>query len=206
MDRILEIRISSWLALFSLVCGLLCFGLIALAALAGGLPPSEPYLPLISAVTFLSIPGIILPWVVLNRPVTSPRQFFSHASLALIVIFAALTSLNRYNILTVETQAPVLGQTEGLAWLKSYGWPSILAVMEVLVWGFNFGTACLCLAPVFVRGRLKKNYFRVGGGLRWIESAINTGANPEQHPAQCVACPGVGARLSQRNDFMDSLV
>ena len=157
----MENRLGFWLALINLVGGLLYFGLVALAAMAGGLPPAEPFQTLISAVTFLSIPCLILLWVVLHRLTLAPQQLFSQASLVMVVVFATLTSINRYNSLTVVPQAQALGQTEGLALFQPYGWPSIMTALEVLAWGFYFGLACLCLAPAFGRGRLEKAIFWV---------------------------------------------
>lgn len=145
----MENRFGFWLALLNLAGGLLYFTLVALAALAGGLPPVEPYQTLVSAVTFLSIPGIVLLWVTLHRLTPIPQQLFSQASLVMIIIFATLTSINRYNSLTVVPQALALNQTRGLEWFQPYGWPSIMAAMEVLAWGFYFGLACLSLAPAF---------------------------------------------------------
>jgi hypothetical protein len=170
----MEQRFGFWLALLNLAGGLLYFTLVALAALAGGLPPAEPYQTLISAVTFLSVPGILLLWVTLRRLAPAPRQLFSQASLVMIVIFAALTSLNRYTSLTVVPQALALGQTDGLGWFQPYGWPSIMAAMEVLAWGFYFGLACLCLVPVFWKSdRLEKAIAWVllaSGGLSLISA------------------------------------
>ncbi len=145
-----------WLALINLIGGLLYFGLVTLAAVTGGLPPAEPYQTLISAVTFLSVPGLLLLWVTLHRQMQASRQLFSQASLVMMVVFATLTSINRYNSLTVVPQAQALGQTEGLAWFQPYGWPSIMAALEVLAWGFYFGLACLCLAPAFRSNRREK--------------------------------------------------
>ncbi len=155
----MENRFGFWLALLNLVGGLLYFALVTLAALTGGLPPAEPYQTIISAVTFLSVPGIILLWVTLHRQTPASKQFFSQSSLVMVVIFATLTSINRYNSLTVVPQAQALGHTDGLDWFQPYGWgwPSIMAAMEVLAWGFYFGLACLCLAPAFWKSdRLEK--------------------------------------------------
>lgn len=40
-----------------------------------------------------------------------------------------------------------------------YGWPSIMAAMEVLAWGFFLGLAFLFLAPVFRKGKLELAIF-----------------------------------------------
>jgi hypothetical protein len=48
-----------------------------------------------------------------------------------------------------------MGNTDGLNWFMPYGWPSIMAAIEVLAWGFFFGLALLFLAPVFRTGRLE---------------------------------------------------
>jgi hypothetical protein len=52
-----------------------------------------------------------------------------------------------------------MGVTDGLNWFMPYGWPSIMAAMEVLAWGFFLGLAFLFLAPVFRNGRLELAIF-----------------------------------------------
>jgi hypothetical protein len=157
----MEKRFGFWLAFINLLGGLLYFGLVSVAAIVGGLPPVEPYQTLISIVTFLSIPGLIFLWVVLHRQISPSKQLFSQTSLVLMIVFATLTSINRYTSLTVVPQAQALGQTQGLNWFQPYGWPSIMAAMEVLAWGFYFGLACLCLAPAFLSDKLEKPIFWV---------------------------------------------
>jgi hypothetical protein len=87
------------------------------------------------------------------------KKIFTRTSLALIVIFATLTSINRYVALTVVRQSIDMGITEGLNWFMPYGWPSIMAAMEVLAWGFFLGLAILFLAPVFQTGKLELAIF-----------------------------------------------
>ncbi|HSB66506.1 MAG TPA: hypothetical protein VLD65_08000 [Anaerolineales bacterium] len=98
--------------------------------------------------------------MILNRVSPAERKIFSEISLALIVIFAALTSINRYVGLTVVRQSLATGNTNGLQWFLPYSWPSVMMAMEYLAWGFFFGLACICLAPVFRQGRLE-------GGIFW---------------------------------------
>jgi hypothetical protein len=152
-------RLGFYLSWYGLLMGVIYLGLIIAASVSGGLPPAEPYQSLISAVTFLSIPGLILLWVVVHQITPKEKQVFSLASLVLMTIFATLTSINRYTALTVVPQAMRMGKTDGLEWFLPYGWPSIMAAMEVLAWGFYYGLACLCLAPVFGNGKLERAIF-----------------------------------------------
>jgi hypothetical protein len=52
-----------------------------------------------------------------------------------------------------------MGITDGLNWFMPYGWPSIMAAMDVLAWGFFLGLAFLFLTPVFRRGKLELAIF-----------------------------------------------
>lgn len=150
------LRTGYWLSLFSLLLGVAYFGLVIAALVSGDFPPVGLYQSLISVVTILSVPGIVLLWVVIHHITPAEKQVFSLGSLVLMAIFATLTSINRYNALTTVPQATVMGKTDGLEWFLPYGWPSIMAAMEVLAWGFYYGLACLCLAPVFGKTKLEQ--------------------------------------------------
>jgi hypothetical protein len=89
----------------------------------------------------------------------SDKKLFFQASLVMIVIFATLTSINRYVGLTVVKQSLASGNTSGLQWFMPYGWPSAMLAVEYLGWGFYFGLACLSLAPAFVSGSLERAIF-----------------------------------------------
>jgi hypothetical protein len=56
--------------------------------------------------------------------------------LAYILIFATLTSINRYVALTVVRQSLAAGNTDGLQWFLPYTWPSIMLA----------GSVCLAIA------------------------------------------------------------
>jgi hypothetical protein len=162
-----------WLSLINLVGGLVYFSLVSIAYLDGGLPPVEPYQTMISIITFFSIPGIILLWVVIYRITPPSKKLYSLSSLVMITIFATLTSLNRYNSLAMVPQALAMGKTDGLQWFLPYGWPSLMAAVEVLAWGVYYGLACLCLAPAFRQGRLEKTIFWtliLSGGLSMLSA------------------------------------
>ena len=77
----------------------------------------------------------------------------------MIVIFATLTSINRYVGLTVVKQSLASGNTSGLQWFMPYCWPSVMLAIEYLGWGFYFGLACISLAPAFVSGSLERAIF-----------------------------------------------
>lgn len=145
--------VMSWLFIFGLI-GYVLF--VILGALHGGLPPIEPYSSFISIVTLLSMPIMVLLWVAIHEAIPAERKLFSLGSLIFIAIFATLTSINRYNALTVVPQAQSLGMTQGLEWFMPYGWPSIMAAMEVEAWGFYLGFAMIVLAFAFTGGKLEK--------------------------------------------------
>jgi hypothetical protein len=161
-------RYGYWLSIIAVVlAAAYLLGVLAIL-LFDTFPPGEPFQSFIGAVTLLSVPVLVVLWVALRQALPADKRIFGTASLALIVIFGTLTSINRYVSLTVVPQALQKGQTEGLAWFQPYAWPSIMAAMEVLAWGFYLGLALLCLAPAFSRGRLERAIFWVlivSGGL-----------------------------------------
>jgi hypothetical protein len=110
-------------------------------------------------VSLLSAPGMVCLWAVLHQAAPTEKKVFTQASLSLVIIFAALTCINRYVSLTVVPQAHSLGISNGLEWFMPYGWPSVMAAIEVLAWGFFLGLAFLALAPVFEKGKLERVLF-----------------------------------------------
>jgi hypothetical protein len=145
-------RIGFWSGIVLVAMGLAYLGLIAAMMLSGsGFPPVEPFQTMFNILVLFTAVWMVLFWSILHLAVPADRKVFSQASLALIVIFAALTSINRYVGLTVVRQSISSGNTNGLQWFLPYGWPSVMLALEYLAWGFFFGLACLCLAPVFNR-------------------------------------------------------
>ncbi len=148
------------------VLGLLYLVMIAIMVLSGaGDPPAEPLQTWFNLLILVTAAWMVFFWSVLHQAAPAGKKLFSRASLALIVIFAALTGINRYVALTVVKQSLAAGNTDGLQWFLPYGWPSVMLAIEMLAWGFFFGLACLCLAPVFAGGRLEK-------AIRWTLAAI----------------------------------
>ena len=157
IDRTL--RIGYWLSLLGLLLALAYFGLVIATLASGNFPPVGLYESMISVVTLLIAPVLVLLWATIHQVTPAGKQVFSLGSLVLIAIFATLTSINRYNAITVVPQATAMGVSEGLDWFLPYGWPSIMFAMEALAWGGYFGLACLCLAPAFGGNRLEKAIF-----------------------------------------------
>ena len=153
------LRIGYWLSLFGLLLGLAYFGLVIAALASGTFPPVGLCQTLMNVVIMLTIPSMVLLWVTIHQVTPAEKQVFSLGSLVLLAVFATPVSINRYNALTIVPQAMAMGKSEGLEWFLPYGGPSIMAAMEVLSWGFYYGLACLCLAPVFGGNRLEKAIF-----------------------------------------------
>jgi hypothetical protein len=152
-------RLGYWLSLWLLLLTVVYFGLLVAALAIAGMPPIEPFNTLIGIVVLLTAPSMILLWAVIHQVAPADKRAFSLASLALMAVFATSTSINRYNALTVVPQATAMGKLDGLDWYMPYGWPSIMLAMEVLSWGYYYGLACLCLAPVFRKGRTERAVF-----------------------------------------------
>jgi hypothetical protein len=153
-------RIGIWGGIFFVILGLIYMGLIGVMILSGsGFPPVEPYQTMFNILILLTATWMVFYWTVLHHAVQGEKRVFSMASLVMIVIFATLTSINRYVGLTVVRQSILSGNTNGLQWFLPYGWPSVMLALEILAWGFFFGLACLLLAPVFTSGKLERAIF-----------------------------------------------
>jgi hypothetical protein len=179
IDRTL--RFGYWLSLLSLLLGLVYSGLVIAALASGTFPPAGLIATLLHVGILLTVPVLVLLWATIHLVTPAERQVFSLGSLVLIAIFGTLTSINRYNALTVVPQATAMGASEGLDWFLPYGWPSIMTAMEVLAWGGYFGLACLCLAPVFGGNRLEKAIFWTliaSGGLSFFAVLSQVLDNP----------------------------
>jgi hypothetical protein len=157
-SRIRQIGFLSGMVLVGL--GIIYICLIVILMLSGsGFPPLEPYQTMFNILILFTAVWMVLFWTIVNYVAPAEKKLFSQASLALIVIFATLTSINRYVGLTVVKQSLSAGDTNGLEWFMPYQWPSVMMAIEFLAWGFFFGLACLCLAPVFKAGRLGNTIF-----------------------------------------------
>lgn len=152
-------KIGYWVSLIEIVLAVAYLSAVATMFITGSIPPKEPYISIVSVVSLASAPLFVFLWAILHDTTPSEKRIFTRTSLALIVIFATLTSINRYVALTVVRQSMDMGVTDGLNWFMPYGWPSIMAAMEVLAWGFFLGLAFLFLAPAFRNGRLELAIF-----------------------------------------------
>jgi hypothetical protein len=131
--------------------------LLAVMMISGsGFPPVEPYTTLFSGLILISAIIMVFYWVLLFFSIPEDKKIFGLASLIMIAIFSALTSVNRFVALTVVRQSLVSGNTNGIQWFLPYQWPSVMLALEILAWGGFFGLACLCLAPVFSNGKLER--------------------------------------------------
>mgnify|MGYP007106202940 CR=1 FL=1 len=152
-------KLGYWVSLIEIVLAVAYLAAVAAMFITGNIPPAEPYISIVSVVSLVSAPLFVFLWAILNNTASSETRVFTQTSLALILIFAALTSINRYVALTVVRQSMDMGITDGLSWFMPYGWPSIMAAIEVLAWGFFLGLAFLFLAPVFRKDRLELAIF-----------------------------------------------
>jgi hypothetical protein len=152
-------KLGYWVSLVEIVLAIAYLAAVAAMFITGTIPPAEPYISIVSVVSLASAPLFVFLWAILHNTASSETRIFTQTSLALIVIFATLTSINRYVALTVVRQSMDMGITDGLNWFMPYGWPSIMAAMEVLAWGFFLGLAFLFLAPTFRKGKLELAIF-----------------------------------------------
>ena len=153
-------QIGFWSGAILVALQLVYLGLIAVMLFSGsGFPPVEPFQTMFNIVVLLIAIWMVCFWTILHQAAPIGRKIFTQASLAMIVIFATLTSINRYVGLTVVRQSISSGNMDGLQWFLPYGWPSVMFALEFLAWGLFFGLACLCLAPVFMTSKLEHFIF-----------------------------------------------
>jgi len=152
-------KLGYWSSLIQIVLAAIYLAAVAAMLISGTIPPAEPYISIVSIVSLASVPIFVFLWAILHNVSAPEKKVFTQTSLALIVIFATLTSINRYVAMTVVRQSIAMGIMDGLNWFMPYGWPSIMAAMEVLAWGFFLGLAFLFLAPVFHTGKLELAIF-----------------------------------------------
>ncbi len=153
-------RIGSWCGGVLIFLGFAYLGLILILLFSGsGFPPVEPYQTIVNGIVLFTAVGLVFFWAILHQALPTGKKLFSRISLAFVIIFAALTSINRYVALTVVRQSLAAGHLDGLQWFLPYGWPSVMLAIEYLAWGFFLGLAFLSLAPVFNRGRLERAIF-----------------------------------------------
>ena len=164
-----------WSGIFLAILGVAYLGFVA-AMLAGGsgFPPVEPYQKMINLLVLITAVAMVIFWTVLHQAAPDNRKLFSRTSLGMILIFATLTSINRYVGLTVVRQSLASGNLSGLQWFMPYRWPSVMLALEFLAWGFFFGLACLLLAPVFTTGKLEQaiSWTLVGTGVLSLLAAL----------------------------------
>jgi hypothetical protein len=160
MEKLPMKQIGIWTGIVLVILGLIYLGLLAVMVISGsGFPPAEPFQTMFNVLILFTAVGMVFFWSALHQAAPAERKLFSQVSLALIVIFATLTSINRYVALTVVRQSLSSGNTNGLQWFLPYCWPSIMLALEYLAWGFFFGLACIFLALVFTSGRLEQAIF-----------------------------------------------
>jgi len=144
-------KLGYWSSLIQIVLAAMYLAAVAAMFISGTIPPAEPYISIVSIVSLASVPIFVFLWAILHNVSSPEKKVFTQTSLALIVIFATLTSINRYVAMTVVRQSIAMGITDGLNWFMPYGWPSIMAAMEVLAWGFFLGLAFFSLRRSFVQ-------------------------------------------------------
>jgi len=147
-------KFGYWISLVQVALAIAYLATVIAMFITGTIPPAEPYISIVSIVSLVSAPLLLFLWVILLNTLSPESKLFTQTSLGFIVIFAALTSINRYVALTVVHQSMDMGITDGLSWFMPYGWPSIMAAIEVLAWGLFLGLAFLSLAPAFSKGKL----------------------------------------------------
>jgi hypothetical protein len=165
-------RLGYWLSWINVVFGALYLGLamFLLAVPEGFLFGTNA----IAVVILVFAPWLVLEWAVIHHVASKEKRAFTLGSLVFIAILTVLTSINRYNALTVVPHATAMGKTDGLDWFQPYGAPSVMMSIEILGWGWFYGLACLCLAPAFGSDRLERaiSWVLVASGVISIGSVI----------------------------------
>lgn len=108
----LQHKLGYWVSLIELTLAVAYLAAVAAMFMTGAIPPAEPYISIVSVVSLVSAPLFMFLWAILHNTALSETKIFTQTSLALMVIFATLTSLNRYVALTVVRQSMDMGITD----------------------------------------------------------------------------------------------
>ena len=154
-----KFRLGYWLSTANAILAIIYLLTVLGILLFDQFPPSLPYQSGAGWEILASAPLLIWLWVVIYETVPAEKHILCLGSLSMMIIFGTLTSLNRYVSLTVIPQAQAIGKTDGLDWFQTYNWPSVMAAVEYLAWGFFLGLAFICLAPVFKKTSLERFIF-----------------------------------------------
>ncbi len=153
----LNLRFGIWTASACILLGLAYMASLAAIGLSGsGYPPVEPYDVVASIVMLISASAILVLFSVIHAVTDEDRKLFSLTALVFCILFAGMTSINRFTHLAIVRPSLSQGITAGLEWFTPYGAHSIMTGLEVLGWGFFLGLAFMFLAAVFQHGRLER--------------------------------------------------
>lgn len=146
--------------------GTVLLGIAYLGCLAVGLatlpspldPIADPWFTALEILILAMMPFMVTLMVAVHA--WSPREsrVYGTAALAFMALVAVITSAVHFAILTVSRKDTF----QGMDWLFSFSWPSIVYALDVLAWDFFFPLAVLSAVPVFRGQRL----------LTWIRASL----------------------------------
>jgi hypothetical protein len=126
-------------------------------------PPVEPYQTMFHVLTLCGVALLVFLWSVLHSAAPNEKKLFSRASLAMIVIMATLTSINRYVALTVVRQSKLergmfwtlilTGVLSLLAALGQVFYPTPLSLAGFLAWGPGLTLVAVLIVIWFTKAR-----------------------------------------------------
>jgi len=154
------LKAGFWSASFGAVLGIIYMLLLAILQFSrAGFPPPEPYQSLIGTVILITAPTLLVLMTAIHYYADEGQRVFSLSAFAFMILFAAMTSINRFVALTVVRQSVLAGDGAGLELILPYHWPSVMLSLEIMGWGFFLGLAFIAVAPVFHGGKLERWIF-----------------------------------------------
>lgn len=151
-------RLGLWSAIIEVFLGTayIIAGLIWLAlgesTSSSRFQPSESFLIVFQLIMLLSAPPLVVLMAAVHSYAPRDSRVYSLAALAFTILFAAITSGNRFIQLTVVRQ---IGVAQLPSYLHPNAWPAAPLALDILAWGPFLGLALLFASRVFSGGGLQ---------------------------------------------------
>ncbi len=147
-----NLRFGIWITFTGILLALAYLAaMMATAVSSYGFPPVEPYGMFISIISLFSGIVILTLFAVLHACAPENRKLLSLIGFAFAILFAGLTSINRFTHLAIVRPGVYLGTTGGIEWFTPYGAYSIMTGMESRLGLFLRPGFCFPLPGIYRR-------------------------------------------------------
>lgn len=151
--------------------GVVSLGIAYLGCLAVGLatlpspqePIANPWFTALEILILAMMPFMVTLVVSIHAWSARESKVQSMTALVFMALLAVTTSAVHFAILTLSRQDAF----QGMEWLFSFSWPSVVYALDILAWDFFFPLSVLFAVAVFNGGRLE-NWIRFSLGLSGV--------------------------------------